>query len=160
MFQRESTFKDLSNLNLTAVRWIALTLGMILICLVANPAHAACNSDNSLGRNSGMSEIVILDSDQGKTFEVQAGDLIAIRLPENPTTGYRWEISGVDNQLVEFPGSDYSVAPGSGTGGGGTRTFHFRAKSTGTAQIQLRRRRSWEPETRGIEQFTVNIQVQ
>ena len=54
MFQRESTFKDLSNLNLTAVRWIALTLGMILICLVANPAHGACNSDNSLGRNSGI----------------------------------------------------------------------------------------------------------
>lgn len=107
-----------------------------------------------------MSEIVILDSDQGKTFEVQAGDLIAIRLPENPTTGYRWEISGVDNQLVELQGSDYSVAPGCGTGGGGTRTFHFRAKSTGTAQIQLRRRRSWEPETKAIEQFTVNIQVQ
>ena len=60
-----------------------------------------------------MSEIVILDSDRGKTFAVQVGDFIAILLPENPTTGYRWEISEVDNQLVESQGSDYSVAPGS-----------------------------------------------
>ncbi|WP_287660257.1 MULTISPECIES: protease inhibitor I42 family protein [unclassified Microcystis] len=56
-----------------------------------------------------MSEIVILDSDRGKTFEVRAGDLIAIRLAENPTTSYRWEISGVDNQLVKFPSSDYTI---------------------------------------------------
>lgn len=107
-----------------------------------------------------MSEIVILDSDRGKTFEAHVGDLIAIRLAENPTTGYLWEISGFDNQLVEFQGSDYSVAPRTSIGGGGTRIFRFRAKSTGTGQIQLRRRRSWESETRAIEQFTVNIQVQ
>jgi inhibitor of cysteine peptidase len=107
-----------------------------------------------------MSEIVILDSDQGKTFEVRAGDLIVIRLAENPTTGYRWEISGVDNQLVEVQGSDYLVAPGTGIGSGGTRTFHLRAKSTGRGQIQLKLRRSWEPEDKVVEQFTVNIRIQ
>lgn len=109
-----------------------------------------------------MSEIVILDSDQGQTFEAHVGDLISIRLAENPTTGYRWEISGVGNQLVEFQGSDYVVAPGTSIGAGGTRTLYLRAKSSGTGQIQLRKRRSWEPETRdrAVEQFTVNIRVQ
>ena len=107
-----------------------------------------------------MSEIVILDSDRGKTFELQVGDLIAIRLAENPTTGHRWEVSEVDNPRVEFQGSNYLVTPGSGIGGGGIRTFHFRAKSTGTGQIQLRLRRAWEPEVQAVEQFTVNLQIQ
>lgn len=158
MFQRKSTFKDVSSFNPTAVQWIALTLGVLLICLLANPANA-CNSGNLLGRNSGMSEIVILDSDRGKMFEVQVGDIVTIRLAENPTTGYHWEIGGIDDRFVEFQSSDYLVAPEAGIGAGGTRTFHFKAKSAGTAQIQLRRRRSWEAEDRVIEHFTVNIQI-
>lgn len=107
-----------------------------------------------------MSEITILDSDRGKTFEAHVGNLIAIRLAENPTTGYRWEMSGVDHELVEFLLSDYLVAPATALGTGGMRIFYFKAKSTGTGQIELRRRRSWEPETKLIEKFTVNIQVQ
>ena len=107
-----------------------------------------------------MSEIIILDSDREKTFEVSVGDLIAIRLAENPTTGYRWEINRVDLQVVEFQDSDYLVSPRADIGGGGTRTFHFRAKSTGTGQIQLRLRRPWEPEATASKDFTVNIQVQ
>lgn len=107
-----------------------------------------------------MSEIIILDSDHGKTVAAHVGDIIAIRLAENPTTGYRWEISAVDNQLIEFQGTDYQVEPGVGVGPGGTRTFHLKAKAMGTVLLQLKLRRSWEPEDKAIEQFTVNIQIQ
>jgi predicted secreted protein len=107
-----------------------------------------------------MSEITIVETDQGKTLEAHPGDLIVIRLAETPTSGYRWEISEVDSQLVEFQDSDYLLAPGAGIGGGGTRVFRFRAKSTRTGQIRLKLRRSWEPDDRAIEHFTVNIQIQ
>ncbi|WP_019501267.1 protease inhibitor I42 family protein [Pseudanabaena sp. PCC 6802] len=107
-----------------------------------------------------MSEIVILGNDLGKIFEARVGDLIAIRLAENPTTGYCWEIGSIDDRFVEFQGSDYSKTPETGIGGGGTRTFHFRAKSGGTEQIQFKLRRSWEPENRAIKHYTVNIRIQ
>lgn len=107
-----------------------------------------------------MSEILVIEADQGKTLDAHLGDLIIIRLAESPTTGYRWEFSGGDSQLIEFQGSDFVLAPGAGIGGGGTRTFRFRAKSSGMVQIQLKLRRSWEPEARAIEQFTVNIRIQ
>lgn len=107
-----------------------------------------------------MSEIVILDSDRGKTVEAHVGDSLTIHLAENPTTGYRWEVSTVDNQPIEFQGADYQIAPRTGIGGGGTRTFRWQTKATGTAQIQLKLRRSWEPEEKAIKQFTVNIRIQ
>lgn len=106
-----------------------------------------------------MSEIVITSSDQGKMFEANQGELIVIRLEENSTTGYQWEVAAVDSQIVEFLDSDYSTTLGTGVGGGGTRTFRFRAKSSGRGQIQLRLRRSWEPVDAASERFEVNIQV-
>lgn len=44
-----------------------------------------------------MSEIVISDSDRGKTVAAHVGDVIAIHLAENPTTGYCEEIGAVCN---------------------------------------------------------------
>jgi predicted secreted protein len=39
-----------------------------------------------------MSDILITLDDQGRTFEANQGDLIVIRLAENMTTGYMWEL--------------------------------------------------------------------
>ncbi len=155
MLQRKSLFKHLVS---RANGWAIVPLVVLFICLLINPV-AACNPNNSSGRNSGLSEIVILDNDRGKTFTTQVGDIITIRLAENPTTGYRWDVGAVD-KLIEFQGADYQTTPRPSLGSGGTRIFHFKAKAIGTAQIQLKLRRSWEPEDKAIEQFTVNIRIQ
>ncbi len=107
-----------------------------------------------------MSEIVIVQADQGKTVETRQDDLIVIRIEENPTTGYRWEIGMVDQQIVEILDSDYLIASGGGIGSGGTRIFRFRAKSPGISPVQLRLRRSWEVEDALLKSFSVSIQVQ
>jgi inhibitor of cysteine peptidase len=149
MFQRQPHGNNASIFNL-----IAVILGIFLIFLLV-----ACPGSNSLGANFDVSEILILDSQQGQIFTVQTGDVITIRLAENPTTGYRWEISKVDDQLVEFQSSDYVKTSGATVGGGGERTFNFRAKSKGNGQILLRLRRAWEAENQAIKEFTANIQV-
>ena len=135
---------------------------MLLIFAGFNSAGVSCNirSNEITGERVGMSEIVIIPSDQGRTFEASRGELIVIRLEENPTTGYRWEVGKVDGQIVELLDSNYSPSSGAGIGGGGTRTFRFRAKSSGSGQIQLRLRRSWEPVESAIERFEVNVRIQ
>jgi inhibitor of cysteine peptidase len=141
---------------------LAVTLGVLLIFVGFNSAGVSCNirSNEIVGEIAGMSEIVITPSDQGKIFEANQGELIVIRLEENPTTGYQWEMGAVDSQIIEILDSDYSPTSGTGVGGGGTHTFRFRAKSPGRGKIQLRLRRSWEPVDAAIERFEVNILVQ
>jgi inhibitor of cysteine peptidase len=106
-----------------------------------------------------MSEILITPSDKGRMFEASQGDVIVIRLDENITTGYGWEISAIDGPFVELSPSVYSEAPGTLMGRGGTRTFRFKAKSPGGGQIQLRLRQPWETEDVVAERFAVNIRV-
>ena len=84
-----------------------------------------------------MSEILITPSDKGRMFEASQGDVIVIRLDENITTGYGWEISVIDSPFVEISPSVYSEASGTRMGRGGTRTFRFKAKSPVGGQIQL-----------------------
>jgi inhibitor of cysteine peptidase len=106
-----------------------------------------------------MSEILITPPDQGSTFEANQGDLIVIRLEENITTGYQWEVGVIDSSMVEPLDTDYLPTPRASIGSGGMRTFRFRAKSSGSERIQLRLRRSWEPVDAAIECFEVNIRV-
>lgn len=84
--QRKSPLKSLGHLLPPVRGWIVLPLVWLCICLV-NPAYAG-HLDNSSGKNSGMAEIVISDSDRGNGFAAHVGDVIAIRLAENSTTGY------------------------------------------------------------------------
>lgn len=143
---------------------LAVSLGVLLMFVGFNSPGVSSNIRSNeilemVGEISGMSEIIITPSDQGRTFEANQGELIVIRLEENPTTGYQWEVGAVDSQIIEFLDSHYSTTPGTGIGGGGTRAFRFRAKLSGRGQIQLRLRRSWEPVDAAIECFEVNIRV-
>ena len=90
--------------------------------------------------------------------EANQGDLIVIRLAENMTTGYMWELETIDSLVLEFLDSNYSPDPGGLMGSGGTRTFRFQTKSLGSQQIKLGYRRSWENVA--AEHFDVNIRVQ
>lgn len=107
-----------------------------------------------------MSEVVIEQSDQGNTFEVRPGDRILIRLEENPTTGYRWEVDLPEERVIAREGSDYVRAAEAGVGGGGTRTFYFGAQSPGAVDVVLTLRREWEAEEAAIDRFEVTIRVQ
>jgi len=143
------------------IQQIAIILVMFLIFLGFNTTSVGCDiSDNLISKErNDVSEILITSHDQGSTFAVNQGDVIVIRLEENLTTGYQWEVGMIDSSMVELLETDYSPSHVAGLGGGGTRTFRFRAKSPGSQQIQLRLRRSWDPVDVAIERFEVNVQV-
>ena len=108
-----------------------------------------------------MSKIEIAQSDRGQTFKISQGDVILIRLEENPSTGYQWIVNAVDESVLELQASDYSRAPVTKLGAaGGVRTFTFKAISPGIEQLQLKLRRQWEPEDATIEHFEVTLQIE
>lgn len=89
-----------------------------------------------------MADIKIEPKDFGKLVGLHTGDTIVIELQENPTTGFRWQVSA-GSHLV--PSGDQlvlgkDVAPG----GGGTRTLRLGAVAKGNGVIRLQLRREWE----------------
>ncbi len=107
-----------------------------------------------------MTDLILTQADTGKSFTVHPGDVIAIQLKENPTTGYRWAIDRSDNTILALQSSDFAALPGTGIGGGGTRTFTFKAEKPGAVRLQLKHWRGWEGDSSIIDRHDVTIHVQ
>jgi inhibitor of cysteine peptidase len=105
------------------------------------------------------SNLILCQSDNGKTFELSLGQSFLIQLNENPTTGYRWEVSKTDADLVKLTEDKYLQNFDSATGGGGVRIFTFTANSVGEDQIQLKHRRFWEKDELAITDFTIKLRI-
>jgi inhibitor of cysteine peptidase len=95
--------------------------------------------------------------DSGARRAARLGEHIVIRLPENPTTGYRWAAE-VDPAMFELMDDQYegAVRP---VGGGGERVLTFAALRVGHGQIRLANRRAWEAAD-PVDEFTVDLEVQ
>ena len=103
-----------------------------------------------------MSEIVVTEADNGSSISATVGDSLVIKLPEIPTTGYRWAPQASDAQIVELQTDEFNAAAGSATGGGGTRVLRYLVKRPGSAHLLFQLARSWEP---GSPKQTFDLQV-
>ncbi|NBD33988.1 MAG: hypothetical protein GVY17_13735 [Cyanobacteria bacterium] len=106
-----------------------------------------------------MSPLMMTEADQGKTFTVSSGNLIMIKLAENPTTGYRWAITPSDPDVVALQSSEFSLAKNAGIGSGGERRFVLQAKAPGRVTLQLKKLRSWAGEDSVMQALQLNLQV-
>jgi len=106
------------------------------------------------------SSVEVTAADKGKTVEIRRGDKVDIKLEENATTGYRWAIDKMDEEVLELESSDFATAPDIGIGGGGERRFSFKAKGTGTARVELKLWREWEGDASVIDRYDLTIRVE
>ena len=108
-----------------------------------------------------MPQLVLTDSDNGTTVTVQAGDLVIVRISENPTTGYVWAIEPAASQLLVLQSSDYLPATTEPiAGSGGERSFTFQAVQSGITEIQLKLWRVWVGDSSVVQRYAVTIHVQ
>ncbi|AAM06589.1 protease inhibitor I42 family protein [Methanosarcina acetivorans] len=100
--------------------------------------------------------MILNEQDKGRTLEVEAQSLINVRLNENPTTGYRWEIETAGG--LEMVGDSFEKT-GDAIGAAGVRVFQFRAPGTGSYKLSIKNWRDWEGEGSIIDLFYVTILV-
>ena len=98
-------------------------------------------------------------SDRGRTVDVRSGDVIVIRMTENLTTGYGWEIKPDEGTVLSLKDSNYVEATGTAMGRGGMRVLRFVALTQGSQEIRLQLRRPWDPSDKAIEQFDITVRV-
>jgi inhibitor of cysteine peptidase len=103
--------------------------------------------------------IRIDESQNQREVPAKTGDHIELSLPENPTTGYRWELKA-DGSPVCRPERDSSYQPPEGgVGRGGVRTWAFAVVAAGTAGIELQYRRSFEAGAAPAKTFSVRVRA-
>ncbi len=83
-----------------------------------------------------MAVIAVEETQNGRTLEVHVGDSIAIELPENPTTGYRWNVLASGEPVCEAVSKTYA-ANGIKPGAPGLMHCELRVVTPGVARIQL-----------------------
>jgi inhibitor of cysteine peptidase len=97
--------------------------------------------------------MVLTQLDNGRSVTVSPGSVVTVRLPEAPTTGYRWALEAASSLT---PIED-RVAAGGAIGGEGTRELEFRISRPGRHALRLKRWREWEGDASVIDRFTVTI---
>jgi inhibitor of cysteine peptidase len=102
--------------------------------------------------------LVFSTADNGRTVELHVGDEVALRIPENATTGYRWAIDSADANLVDIKEGQY-VSTSEKMGGGGEAQWLITAKAPGATSIKLKRWRPWEGESSVVERYEITLRI-
>jgi len=108
----------------------------------------------------GTRALKLTETDNGSDVNLDAGGQLMITLPGNPSTGYSWEVLGVDGYILaqegepEFIGEDSMLV-----GLGGQVRFIFIAKKAGSTTLELVYHRPWETNVAPLQTFTIHVTV-
>lgn len=101
---------------------------------------------------------MLTEADDGRTIDLHVGDAVQVTLPENATTGYRWEIDQLDAAIVATEGSK-SNYPGGAVGAAGKVSFAFKAEKAGNGEVALKYWRRFEGDSSIVRRFRINLSV-
>jgi inhibitor of cysteine peptidase len=97
--------------------------------------------------------------DNGTTVHIHSRDVITLRLPENPTTGYRWNITTDPGLLTLDDTYIYADPAARMTGEGGVRFLTLEPETTGTEHISAVYKREWEDDSGDNPVFSMTFVV-
>jgi inhibitor of cysteine peptidase len=125
-----------------------LYCGLVLACLVLAVHPAAA-------------KVLYFDQqDNGRVIDARVNDLVIISLPENPTTGYQWDVQTSDGMTLK---SDVFKRPFSyppRAGAGGVRTWDYVITGAGTQEFSATYHPAWMPAEETDQHYDLVFDVQ
>jgi len=106
-----------------------------------------------------MMDVLLTRADNGRTVDLKVGADATLRLPENPTTGYRWAIDAADANLVEIKEGQFVSSSSTAAGAGGEAQWLIEAKAPGATEIRLKYWRPWEGDSTIADKFAVTVRI-
>jgi inhibitor of cysteine peptidase len=121
-------------------------LQIVLLVSLAAPGHA---------------HVLELDElDSGRTVTLKSTETLTIVLRGNPTTGFTWEITQLDTDMLMPEGEPAFTADSHMIGSGGKFTFRFLPINSGRTRLKLIYRRPWEKGVAPLKTFEVVVDIQ
>ena len=101
--------------------------------------------------------ILVDQTSSGQTVDLPVGQVMEVRLTENPTTGYRWRMimNGAPACVMV---NDRFQAPSGPPGKGGEHIWLIKGAAIGTCDIAMQYRRGFEPDV-GARSFALHVRV-
>lgn len=112
---------------------------------------------HSLYRVSELPPLTLLESDSGRTIEVERGQRVFFVLGANRTTGFDWTLDSGPGLLTSLGNPVY--AQGTVPGAGGTEIWTFRASGGGKQELLFRYRRPQERDAPAARTTSYTISV-
>jgi inhibitor of cysteine peptidase len=109
-----------------------------------------------------LKSLAVTDADNGKTVTITKGQNLLLKLPSNPTTGYKWTVSSTD-RTFGYPATESFTANGDAVGSGGIQKFTWKTNgpfdTVGTHKVTLQYSRSWETHVAPAKTFSFSVKV-
>ena len=105
-----------------------------------------------------MPATILTDADNGAHVEARPTDEIVVRLRENPTTGFRWQIDQIVGPLL-LAGDSFELDSSPRIGTGGVHEFRFQANAAGSGSLAFKHWQSWEGDSSVTNRFSVDIKL-
>ncbi|HEY3361452.1 MAG TPA: protease inhibitor I42 family protein [Methanosarcina sp.] len=102
---------------------------------------------------------VITEADNGKTINLENGETFYLRLRENPSTGYSWQLNLSQGFRILSYEYTQDQAPKGSVGVPGTRQWEIKTVTLGSQQITGIYKRPWENVTGEENTFTLKVEV-
>jgi predicted secreted protein len=136
---------------------------VLLACAIALPGCASRTDDLPTADKASANtpETAVIDARADGETRLQRGQLLAIELDSNASTGYAWEIVEDGSPVLEPAPVPASAAPAVTPmpGAGGTSRWRFRAAQSGTTNLRLLYRRSWEKDVEPVRTASYRVVV-
>ncbi len=100
----------------------------------------------------------LTEADDGRCISLAPDEELQLSLPENPTSGYGWDLETAPGPVLE-PLGDAFREGASAVGSGGRVEFGFRGRHPGAVTLCLRQWRPWAGEDSVIARYQLQIQV-
>jgi inhibitor of cysteine peptidase len=97
------------------------------------------------------------ESDGDSQRSLAQGEEVVIRLAENPTTGYQWQLSVSGSARLELVEDSLERGAAGAVGAGGFRVVRYRAQGVGSVQIEALHRRAWEDKPLARRVFRLEV---
>ena len=132
---------------------LILSLGVVCLLAIAITFAGCTGTGNPAGN------IVVTQEQNKATVSVNQGSVITVKLQENPTTGYQWNLTTTPGLRVISDNYVPSDTTGKLSGSGGTHVWEISATAKGEQKINAVYMRSWEPVTGNENTFSMTVIV-
>lgn len=142
--------------------WIVLVCTMVAVSLALWGCTALMNAPAPKQVSVEVScDDFMKEEHISKEAGVAVDGTLTVTLCSNPTTGFRWELTGMTAELILDQIDQKYEAPTAGApvGAGGQEVWTFKALKGGETTLTMEYRRPWETETEPAKTFTLTVLV-